>query len=71
MARALTIRYRERICSSPKPGFRQSWHEHQVVDGRKILARFDLREQAERWIEAEDDRRQQSEQAASMKGESQ
>jgi hypothetical protein len=61
------IRHRERICSSPKAGLRQSWDEWQVVEGRKVVGRFDLREQAERWIEAQSQRRQDAEHAASMR----
>ena len=45
-----TIRERHRICSSPKAGLKQAWDEVQVVDGRKVVARFDLVSQAERWI---------------------
>lgn len=47
----LKIRYRERICASPKEGHRQSWGEYQVVEGRKVIARFDLEAQAVKFIE--------------------
>ena len=45
------IRERDRV-GRPKEAFgaHVAWHEYQVVDGRKIVARLDLREQAERWI---------------------
>lgn len=45
----VTIRLRDRVQASPKPGLRQSWSEYQVVQGRKIIHRADLRYQAERW----------------------
>lgn len=45
-----TIRIRTRRLASPPEGLRQEWDEAQVLDGRKIVARFDIREQAERWI---------------------
>lgn len=45
-----TIRERERRCASPREGYRQAWDEVQVCEGRKVVARFDSREQAERWI---------------------
>jgi hypothetical protein len=44
------IRERSRRCASPKEGLKQAWDEVQVVEGRKVVARFDLRSQAERWI---------------------
>lgn len=50
MAKEFKIRYRERVCASPKAGRRQSWGEYQVIDGRKVIARFDLRHQAEKFI---------------------
>lgn len=40
------IRYRDRVQSSPPRGMRQSWGEYQVVEGRKIVGRFDLLSQA-------------------------
>ena len=33
-----------------RPGHRQAWTEVQVVEGRRVVARFDFVEQAERWI---------------------
>jgi len=44
------IRDRTRRCASPKEGMRQKWGEVQVVLGRRVVARFDLREQAVAWI---------------------
>jgi len=41
------IRERHRIKSSPKPGMRQAWTEYQVVQGRTIVSRHDLRKHAE------------------------
>jgi hypothetical protein len=48
------IRERERRCASPKEGLKQVWDEAQVWEGRRIVARFDLVEQAERWIKAKE-----------------
>ena len=44
------IRERERRCASPREGYKQAWDEVQVTQGRRVVARFDLVEQAERWI---------------------
>lgn len=43
------IRYREVIVQRPHYG---RFPEHQVVLGRKILSRHDLRSQAEKWAES-------------------
>lgn len=48
-----TLRERERCQASPPAGadmHRQRWTEWQVVHGRKIVSRHDLRDQALRWI---------------------
>jgi len=50
MTAELKIRERHRINASPKEGLRQAWTEYQVVQGRRVLSRHDLREQAEAWI---------------------
>jgi len=42
------IRYRERVNSSPPEGRRQSWGEYQVVEGRRVIGRYDLLEQAKK-----------------------
>lgn len=42
------IRFRTRRCASPKAGLRQKWDEWQVVDCRRVIARFDTLEQAKR-----------------------
>lgn len=45
------IRYRE-VMQQAGPGREYGrFPEYQVVQGRKILSRHDLREQAERWCE--------------------
>lgn len=44
----LKIRYREGFRWSPPEGQRQEWREFQVVNGRKIVARYDLLDQARR-----------------------
>jgi len=44
----LKIRVRDRVQASPPPGMRQGWTEYQVVDGRKVVGKFDTREQAKR-----------------------
>lgn len=49
---AYTIRERERRNASPKEGLRQVWTEVQVMEGRRVVYRCDLIEQAERWIAA-------------------
>ncbi len=41
-----TLRFRRRTNASPKEGRRQAWEEWQVVDGRKVIGRYDLRSQA-------------------------
>ena len=46
----MKIRERHRYTASPKAGFDTEWIEFQVVDGRKIIGRFDLREQAEAFV---------------------
>ena len=46
----LKIRERTRRCASPKEGLKQKWDEVQVVQGRKIVARFDLVEQAQEFV---------------------
>lgn len=48
----LKIRKRERR-GRPREAFGDyaAWTEYQVVEGRKVLLRFDTREQAERFIE--------------------
>jgi hypothetical protein len=43
---AKKLRYRRRINASPPPGLRQAWDEYQVWQGRKIIGRYDFREQA-------------------------
>lgn len=53
---AYAIRERDRRCASPKDGLRQAWSEVQVVEGRKVVARFDLRYQAEKWIAEKESR---------------
>ena len=50
MSKSLKIRFRDRVCASPKEGHRQSWSEYQVIEGRTVIARFDLRPQAEQFI---------------------
>jgi hypothetical protein len=40
------IRCRYRSTWSPKEGHVQGWNEYQVVDGRKIVGRYDLLRQA-------------------------
>ena len=40
------LRFRERHNGSPKEGMRQEWDEWQVVEGRKVIGRYDLRSQA-------------------------
>ncbi len=42
------IRYRERHNASPKEGHRQAWDEYQVLDGRKIIGRYDTEAQAKK-----------------------
>ena len=41
-----TIRLRRRTQSSPRVNHAQEWHEYQVVEGRKILGRYDFLSQA-------------------------
>lgn len=56
----MKIRERYRINASPKGGadvHRQAWTEYQVVEGRRVLSRHDLPEQASRWIAKEIERR--------------
>ena len=48
------IRKRERIQSSRPEGLDASWTEYQVLNGRRIVARLETREQAERWIAERD-----------------
>jgi len=47
---AFTIRYRRRVQASPPRGLRQAWDEYQVVWRRCVVARFDLHDQADRWV---------------------
>lgn len=46
MTKRKIIRYRDRVQASRSAGLRQSWGEYQVVDGRKIVGRYDLLKQA-------------------------
>lgn len=46
MTVSYTIRARQRTSASPGGGRKQSWSEWQVVQGRKVLGRFDLEGQA-------------------------
>ncbi len=47
----MTIRGRHRS-GRPKEAFGEhvTWFEYQVVDGRKVVARFDTQEQAEAFV---------------------
>ena len=45
----VSIRYRERNGWCRSSGLRGSWGEYQVVQGRKVIHRTDLRRQAEQW----------------------
>ena len=49
MTTRLTIRDRERRLASPPAGTRQAWVEWQVLDGRRVVSRHDVRSQAEAW----------------------
>jgi hypothetical protein len=44
------VRTRRRHCANPRVGFKQAWDEVQVVQNRRVVARFDMQEQALRWI---------------------
>lgn len=46
----LKIRRRERRGHCKEAGGYRGWTEYQVVDGRKIVRRFDMRSQAETFI---------------------
>ena len=47
----LKIRFRERSGYSREAGGYIGWGEYQVVDGRKIIGRFDTLGQAESFVE--------------------
>jgi hypothetical protein len=44
------IRKRERREASPKSGLDGGWTEYQVVLGRRVMSRWDTREQAQKAI---------------------
>lgn len=46
---AMYVRRVSRLQSSPPRGMRQTWDEWQVVQGRRVLFRHDLRHRAEGW----------------------
>lgn len=47
---AFTIRERRRVQASPPPNHRQEWYEWQVVWGRRVVSRHDIRKQADDWV---------------------
>jgi hypothetical protein len=48
---ALQIRQKTRIQASPPRGLSQEWTEWQVVDGRKVVARYGTKAEAEKAIQ--------------------
>lgn len=49
---ALKIRYRTRRGYAKEAQGYTSWGEYQVVDGRKVVGRFDFEDQAQKFIAA-------------------
>jgi hypothetical protein len=47
----LKTRKRDRFQASPPRGLKQEWTEWQVIDGRRVVARFDTDSEADAWIE--------------------
>jgi hypothetical protein len=48
------IRFRERRGHSREAGGYAAWTEVQVVEGRRVVGRFDLEHQAQAWIARQD-----------------